>query len=293
MTTQQQVIDAFYRLYQAYYNKSFTKSLNFRNKKERELLPFVRNYLLGYFDTLEPEALIDVSKSYRGRFDFIIDNIAVEFVVRSVNQTGDTILKAKKNLTEIQKLIRHPKHSLLILFDFKGNKTYKEVLSILSEYREIPSLGKGNYHRYPFTVVYFYKNEEEYLCYEPRRIRVTKRPISLMNDSDTINQLRLINKSNLRALEYTLNTDEVIEDYPVQVIIKDKELTIEYQDYEGNYYQYKGSKIESDKYQLISSQAPQNYASVSLFIDEENTLTIEGTLFEDGQQKEWLIEDSK
>lgn len=290
MITQQQVIDAFYRLYHAYHNNRFTKTLNFNQKTERELLPLVRNYLLGYFDHLEPEAIVQVTTNYEGRFDFLIDNVAVELALKSATK-GTHNLKAKNNVNEVKKLIRYSGHSLMVLFDFKGSITDKEVIEILREYRNIPSLGSGNYHKYPFTVAYFYQDEDGQLYYYSRRIRVKKRPVSSTSNLNTINQPSLINKTDLKAQEFDPNTGKRIEDYSVQVIIKDKELTIEYQDKQGNYHQYKGSEKESDKYLLISSQNSQNYASVSLSIDEENILALEGSLFEDGYKKDWIIEE--
>ncbi|OOF45821.1 hypothetical protein BKK52_11960 [Rodentibacter trehalosifermentans] len=289
MVSQQNVIEAFYRLYQAYHHRHFTKTLNFTQKTEQELLPMVRCYLLGYFDHLEPEAKVQVTNNYQGRLDFFIDNVAVEFTVRSKNK-GANNLKAENNVREIKKLMKHPNHSLMILFDFKKGVTEREVEKILKEYRNIPSLGRGNPHRYPFTVVYFYQDEDGDLCYYPRRIRVKRRPVSLSEDKDIIEKINVINHKNLTAREY--DNGELIHDYPVEVRIKDNELTVEYQDDEGNYYQYKGEKKKRNIYELISTESSNDKATVSLFIDEDDhTLTIEGILIEGGSKKEWIIEE--
>lgn len=290
MATQQQIIDAFYRLYQAYHNKRFAKTLNFTQKTERELLPLVRNYLLGYFDHLEPEAMVQVTASYQGRFDFLIDNVAVELALRSARKGGNN-LRAENNEKEIIKLIKNPDHSLMVLFDFKGRRTDKEVIETLKEYRNIPSLGPGNHHRYPFTVAYFYQAEDGLLYYYTRRIRVKRRPVSLIEDQEIIEQNNIISKRDLTAWEYDLDSRDYIQSYPIEIRVKDKELTIEYQDEEGNYHQYKGSEVELDQYELISSQNSNNKANVSLYIDEDDSLSVDGILVEDGYVKEWIIEN--
>lgn len=289
MITQEQVIDAFFRLYCAYHNKRFTKTLNFTQKTEQELLPAIRHYLLGYFDQLEPESPVQVTANYQGRFDFLIGNVAVELALRSARKGGNN-LKAEHNVNEVRKLIRHPEHSLMVLFDFKGHRTDEEVIETLKEYRNIPSLGRGNPHRYPFTVAYFYQAEDGQLCYYTRRIRVKRRPVSLIEDQEIIEQNNIISQRELTAREYDLHSGNYLQSYPVEIRVKDKELTIEYQDEEGNYHQYKGTEVELDQYELISSQNSTNKANVSLFIDEDDSLSVEGILAEDGEIKEWIIE---
>lgn len=289
MVTQQQAIEAFYRLYQAYHNKRFTKTLNFTQKTEREILPLVRSYLFGYFDYLEPEAMIQVSSNCKRRCDFLIDNIAVEFAVRSANK-GENNLKAKNNVNEIKKLIRYPDHSLMILFDFKGCRTDDEVIATLKEYRNIPSLGRGNHNRYPFTVAYFYQDESGDLCYYTKRIRVKRRAVSLTQDKNIIEEFKVINQRGLIATEFDVESGECIQEYEVEIRVKGNELTIEYRDNEGDYHQYKGIETETDIYELTSTENPTNKAIVSLFIDEEEFLSIEGDLIEDNHKKEWIIE---
>ncbi|MFA9489417.1 MULTISPECIES: hypothetical protein [unclassified Mannheimia] len=290
MVSQQQAIEAFYRLYQAYHNKRFTKTLNFTQKTEREILSLVRSYLLGYFEHLEPEAMIQVGSNYRGRFDFLIDNIAVEFAVRSANKGGNN-LKAKNNVNEMKKLIRYPDHSLMILFDFKRYRTDDEVIATLKEYRNIPSLGRGNHNRYPFTVAYFYQDESGDLCYYTRRIRVKRRPVSLAQDKHIIEEFKIISQRELIATEFDLeNGGEHIQDYEVEIRVKDNELTIEYQDVNGGYHQYKGVEIAQDTYELTSTENPRNTATMTLYIYEDELLTIEGELIEDNHKKGWVIE---
>lgn len=290
MATQQQIIEAFYRLYQAYHNKRFTKSLKFSHKTEKEILPLVRNYLLGYFDSLEPEAMTNITTNYRSRFDFLIDDVvAVELAIRSANK-GEYNLKAQKNENEVKKLIKHPNHSLLILFDFKGYRTDQEVKDTLIEYRNIPSLGRGNHHRYPFTVSYFYQDETGELFYQTRRIRVKRRIISLNCDENIAEKINIISQKELSAREYDAETKETIQWYKADVRVKGNELTIEYKNEDGSYNQYKGTETEVDSYRLTSTENPNNYAIVSLFTDEDDMLVIEGTLIEDNYKKEWLIE---
>lgn len=289
MITKQGAIEAFYRLYQAYRNKRFTKTLNFTQKTEREILPLVRSYLLGYFEHLEPEVMIQVGSNYRGRFDFLINNVAVEFAVRSANKGGNN-LKAKNNVNEIKKLIRYPDHSLMILFDFKGYREDDEVRATLEEYRNIPSLGRGNHNRYPFTVAYFYQDESGNVCCSTKIIRVKRRAVSLTQDKNIIEEFKVINQRELIAREFDVETGEYIQEYEVEIRVKGNELTIEYRDNEGDYHQYKGMKTNTDIYELISTENPTNKAIVSLFIDEEEFLSIEGDLIEDNHKKAWIIE---
>ncbi|OOH90282.1 hypothetical protein BMT54_05120 [Pasteurellaceae bacterium 15-036681] len=293
MVSQKAVIQAFERLYHAYHDKRFTKSLNFTKKTEQDLLPLVRNYLLGYFDYLEPEVATRVTMGKSSRIDFMIDNVAVEFAVRAANRVGNN-LKADKNKNEVKKLITYSDHSLLILFDFRKNVSHLEVMNTLIEYRNIPSLGRGNHHRYPFTVVYFFRNEEGELCGIPRRIRVPKRPIALREYINLTEQqektAKFISRRGIVACEYELGKPKQV--YCVEVRIESDKLTIEYQDNSGKYYQFKGNSITgSDRYELVSSDNSNDKAIVSVFIDEDEKITIEGTLYEDGEEKGWLIED--
>ena len=179
----------------------------------------------------------------------------------------------------------------MILFDFKGYRADDEVIATLKEYRNIPSLGRGNHNRYPFTVAYFYQDENGELRRKTRRIRVKRRLGSLTQDKDIIEEFKVISQRGLIATEFDVESDKYIQEYEVEIRVKGNELTIEYRDNEGDYHQYKGIETsEPDTYELTSTENPANKAKVSLFIDEEKFLSIEGDLIEDNHKKQWIIE---
>ncbi len=140
-------------------------------KNEKELLPLIRYYLLGYFDRLEPEQKIKITRTKNGQIDFIIDGVAVEFAVKNSNYNR-SILNKNTNQDEVKKLMRYNGKSLLVLFDFSKNTDDEIVERKLEEYGDRPSLGQGNYHKYPFNVVYFYQNDESEVSYQ--RINIDK-----------------------------------------------------------------------------------------------------------------------
>jgi hypothetical protein len=84
------VNEAFEFLFSALVDKKFTKTLRLDEWSERELLPLVRTFLLGYFgESIVPEAISSLPGSLtgNGRIDFIVDNVAVELAVNNRGQT--------------------------------------------------------------------------------------------------------------------------------------------------------------------------------------------------------------
>lgn len=170
-TTIKQVHQAFELLFSAMCDKSFSKSLYLEHWGEKSLLPLVRTFLLGYFGkSIVPEAQTSLpgNLSGKGRLDFIIDDVAVEFAVRRVNYSANT-LSRKINETEVKKLIKHEGKALLVLFDFSSNPLSSEDLET---YRDAPLLGQGNHKKTPFQLSYFFKRNNVESGFIKKQIRV-------------------------------------------------------------------------------------------------------------------------
>lgn len=93
-TTITEVHNAFEILFTGLCDKSFKKSLFLEHWGEKKLLPLVRTFLLGYFGhTIEPEkeAILHGTLSGKGRIDFLIDDVVVEFAVRTQNSRANTL----------------------------------------------------------------------------------------------------------------------------------------------------------------------------------------------------------
>ena len=149
------VIDAFSLLYSSILKKDFSKTLYLDEWNEREFLPLARTFLLGYFGArLIPEAKAKLPGSLTGEgyIDFVIDNVAVEFAVRTPTANKSN-LSASVNATECKKLMKHHGLAVLVLFDFSKTPYTEDQLN---SFREWPSLGKGNHKKSAFNIAYFY-----------------------------------------------------------------------------------------------------------------------------------------
>lgn len=147
---------AFELLFAALCDRSFSKSLYLEHWGERSLLPLVRTFLLGYFgESIVPEAEASLPGTLtgKGRIDFIVDDVAVEFAVRPASSMVNTLSK-RINESEVKKLIKHNGKSLLVLFDFSPTPFSSDDLEV---FREIPSLGQGNHNKTPFQLSYFFR----------------------------------------------------------------------------------------------------------------------------------------
>lgn len=154
-----EVISAFDLLFSSLHRKEFSKTLYLNEWGERELLPLVRTFLLGYFgESLVPEAKTKLpgSLSGEGYIDFLIDNVAVEFAVRKPTAAKSNV-SATVNTTEIKKLMKHDGLAVLVLFDF-STTPYSE--DQMESFRDWPSLGKGNHKKSSFNVAYFYLEKQ-------------------------------------------------------------------------------------------------------------------------------------
>ncbi|EAT2981426.1 hypothetical protein EDY93_18610 [Salmonella enterica] len=149
------VANSFEYLFDSFYRKDFIKTHRFTKGNEREVLPLVRWYLLGcYEDRVYPEfkARLQGSPTGNGYIDFVIDDIAVEFAVRT-EKASKASISATVQTTEMKKLMKYDGKALLVLFDF-SDSPYSE--SEIEEFRNIPSLGKGNHKLSAFNLAYFY-----------------------------------------------------------------------------------------------------------------------------------------
>lgn len=175
--TVNEVREAFQLLYCNILDRKFRKTLDLHHWSEKEMLPLVRTFLLGWFGRCVPEVTVRLpsAPSGYGRIDFLLGDVAVEFAVRRpLDHKGP--LSSKVNTTEMIKLMMYEGKGLLVLFDFSANPFEAEDIE---RFREYPSLGKGNHRRSPFNVAYFYidkrfKGGGQYQCIS-KNIRVTRR----------------------------------------------------------------------------------------------------------------------
>lgn len=154
-TTITSVTESFEYLFHSLYRPEFVKTLRLNECNERELLPLVRCYLLGYFfDAVSPEVQGKLPGTITGNgyLDFVIDDVAVEFAVRRPTAAKSTV-SATVNSTEMKKLMKYDGKALLVLFDF-STTPYSE--DQIEAFRDWPSLGKGNHKKSAFNVAYFY-----------------------------------------------------------------------------------------------------------------------------------------
>ena len=150
-----EAVEAFELLFASLRSRKFSKTLALHEYSERELLPLVRTFLLGYFgESLVPEdsAKLPGSLSGNGRVDFMIGNLAVELAVRTPGAAKSTV-SPTVNSSEVKKLMKHDGMALLVLFDFSKSPYSEESIE---RFREWPSLGKGNHKKSAFNVAYFY-----------------------------------------------------------------------------------------------------------------------------------------
>ncbi|EDE7185582.1 hypothetical protein BXO55_02545 [Salmonella enterica subsp. enterica serovar Enteritidis] len=154
-TSVRDVVSSFDYLFSSLYRREFVKTLRLNECNERELLPLVRCYLLGWFgDNLTPEvqAQLPGTLTGNGYIDFVIDDVAVEFAVRRPDAPKAT-LSAYVNTTEMKKLMKYDGKALLVLFDFSTTPFTEQQIEA---FRDWPSLGQGNHKKSAFNVAYFY-----------------------------------------------------------------------------------------------------------------------------------------
>lgn len=163
-----EVVEAFEYLYENLFDRAYAKSAGFEHYSERELLHIVRAYLLGYFwgeMQAELTSSLPGAGTGQGRIDFVVANVAVELAVRRSGVRGKRSLCAAENETEVMKLLRWNGPGVLVLFDFGAPPLEAKDLA---RYRELPSLGSGNWATSSFQVAYFHRTGR------PRRPQVER-----------------------------------------------------------------------------------------------------------------------
>ncbi|MBW8813619.1 MAG: hypothetical protein JF588_09355 [Caulobacterales bacterium] len=151
--TVRSIVGAFEVLYDALFDGDFRKTYRFHEFSERELLPFARMFLLGWFGSVAPELQSKLAGCLtgQGRIDFVVGGIAVEFAVRRPSDRK-AALSEVTNSTEIKKLLQFDGRAVLVLFDLSASPFDEHDLA---RYRTWPSLGRGNHKRSAFNVAYF------------------------------------------------------------------------------------------------------------------------------------------
>jgi hypothetical protein len=141
-TTITEITECFEYFFSSLYRREFVKTLRLNECSERELLPLVRCYLLGWFaDNVSPEvkSKLPGTVSGHGYIDFVIDDVAVEFAVRKPTAARSNV-SATVNSTEVKKLMKHDGKALLVLFDFSDTPYSEEQIE---SFRNWPSLVEG------------------------------------------------------------------------------------------------------------------------------------------------------
>ena len=173
-TTITEIMECFEYFFSSLYRREFVKTLRLNECSERELLPLVRCYLLGWFaDNVSPEvkSKLPGTVSGHGYIDFVIDDVAVEFAVRKPTAARSNV-SATVNSTEVKKLMKHDGKALLVLFDFSDAPYSEEQIE---SFRNWPSLGRGNHRKSAFNVVYFFVEKRRPLALGKftKNIRIT------------------------------------------------------------------------------------------------------------------------
>lgn len=169
--TVREVTEAFELLFRSFHDRAFRKSLDFHCMGERQLLPVVRTFLLGYFGhdlNAESACTLPGCLSGRGRLDFLIGNVAVEFAVRKPTARKSS-LSASVNASEAKKLMTHQGLGLLVLFDFSRTPYTRAQLDA---FRNWPSLGQGNHDKSAFNLAYFHLGPDREVACHRLNIRV-------------------------------------------------------------------------------------------------------------------------
>jgi hypothetical protein len=145
-------------------DQEFCRSYKCHTWNERDLLPLIRFYLAGvYGDDVIPEYWVRhaLAEYGEGRVDFLVGETAVEIAVQPA-QGHPNRLSRPVNEDECGKLMQHDGPAALALFDFSRVRSLKPEQ--LQSYRDIPSLGRGNYRKSGFNVLYFHRTGKSTVC---------------------------------------------------------------------------------------------------------------------------------
>lgn len=156
--TVKQVQNAFELLFGGLLDRDFSKTQAFKHWGERDLLPLARCFLLGYFGrSVSPEHPVrhPLAESGEGQVDFMIDGVAVEFVVRAA-EAERAKLYPSSNESELAKLMKHSDDSLLVLLDFSPDPFDPDHLRQLFDDASLGlGLGRGN-SKTRYQLSYYY-----------------------------------------------------------------------------------------------------------------------------------------
>lgn len=155
MATIDQIAEATKEFYDLTVTPTFSKSLKLNKVGERRLLPLYGAFLFGKFGRVDREVRAKLGKSANARIDFQVGNTAIELAVRKPRAPKSGLSKSV-NRDEIEKLLRHNGLSALVLLDYSRSPFTSEELE---NFRNWPSLGKGNHNLTPFNVIYCYRSE--------------------------------------------------------------------------------------------------------------------------------------
>lgn len=154
--TIKEIVEAFGHLFANLHDREFRKTLPLNDYGERELLPLVRVFLLGWFGHCAPEAKCSLpgGQTGRGSLDFVVGDTAIELAVRRP-RASKASLSSVTNADEARKLMKHDGPAVLVLYDFSKTPFSEEQIE---RYRDWPSLGKGNHKKSAFNIAYFYRS---------------------------------------------------------------------------------------------------------------------------------------
>ena len=167
-----EISDAFELLFESLENGDFKKTTAFEKWTERKFLLPIRFFLLGWFGHVKAEAAARKTLHRKGRFDFLIENTAIEVAVQIGASSPNKSLAMSNNQSEVTKLLKHSGPSILVLIDLR--KTPSLSKEKLAEYRSARIKGKGNHNATSFTVLYFHRGSYRD-CPEKLQIRPKRR----------------------------------------------------------------------------------------------------------------------
>ncbi|WP_084356098.1 hypothetical protein [Novosphingobium lentum] len=160
MATVREISEAFHVFYEALRDPEFSKSLRLNEWTERELLPLVRTFLLGWFGQgqVAPEVMSALPGKITGygRLDFVVRGVAVELAVRCRGGSRSN-LSATVNADEIKKLMKFDGLAVLILLDFTNDPLDDQAIE---KFREWHSLLHGRHKKSPFNVSHHYRDPD-------------------------------------------------------------------------------------------------------------------------------------
>ena len=166
------ISDAFELLFDSLADRDFKKTTAFEKWTERKFLLPIRFFLLGWFGHVKAEAAARKTLHRKGRFDFLVENTAIEVAVQVGESSPNKSLSMANNQSEVTKLLKHSGPSILVLIDLRETPSLSK--DKIAEYRGARIKGKGNHNATNFTVLYFHRDSRRD-CPERLQIRPKQR----------------------------------------------------------------------------------------------------------------------